>query len=126
MDATSSNRKYSLGQAISFGLLVACLILLLTFSLYLARAQVDFQRVFADTDAELPATTLLLLSFTPAIVMVLAGLVATGLSIKEILIRNTATKLVLNLIAAVAIGLLFGLVALALQVPAFDRLSFYF
>ncbi|MEN6493250.1 MAG: hypothetical protein ABFD16_03070 [Thermoguttaceae bacterium] len=119
MDATSSNRKYSLGQAISFGLLVACLILLLTLSLYLARAQADFQSVFADTDAELPAATLLLLSFTPAIVMVLAGLVATGLTIKEILIRNTAIKLVLNLIVAVATGLLFVFVVLALRVPVY-------
>lgn len=108
-------KKGSSGQAISYGLLVACLVLLMQTALCLTRARADIS--LAQQEVEMPAVTQWMVSFPPPVVFLLAGAIGTVLTVKEILLRSTAIKLFLNLVATVALVLLFALAIQAVSVP---------
>lgn len=116
-DAPGAPPKCSSGQAISYGLLVACLVLLAQTAFSLTRARADFLRIVEAGEVEVPALTELVLSLSPPVLFILVGVVGTVLAVKEILLRNTAIKLVLNLIAALGLVLLFALAVQAVTLP---------
>jgi hypothetical protein len=108
--AAPTTKKCSFGQAISYGLLVACLVLLLQTAFCLIRAQTVASP--AQEGTEVPVLAQRMLSLPAPVVLLLAGALGTALAIKEILLRRTPIKLLLNLVAALALVVLF---ALALQ-----------
>lgn len=116
-DAPGNPVKFSSAQAISYGLLVACLVLLAQTAFSLTRARAESLSALEASQVELPPITQIVLSLTPPVLFVLAGVVGTVLTVKEILVRNTAIKLLVNLIAALGLMLLFALALQTVHLP---------
>ncbi len=116
-DPSGTSAKFSSGQAISYGLLVACLVLLAQTAFSLTRARAESLGALEASHVELPAITQVVFAMPPPVLFGLAGVVGTMLTVKEILVRDTVVKLLINLIATLGLILLFALVLHVVHLP---------